>query len=380
MTFASPADNQRMYSLDVLRGVAALVVVLWHWQHFFFAETYAPQNFDSSEQPLFSIFSVFYTHGSLAVELFFCISGFIFFSLYSKSVLQKKTTALHFFVRRFSRLYPLHIATFLITAILQVAYLRLNDHYFVYPFNDWYHALLNVFFVSAWGFETGWSFNAPVWSVSVEVLLYLLFFIVCLTRASLYLLPPCLLGVGILIYPENFKVASGLMGFFSAGIFYLINRQIVKKLGWLAATMLNVAIITFVVVATSELEELHTVMVTTLLFPAVVSLMALGSLRSRKFSAKRLRGLGDISFSLYLIHFPLQIIFVLVAETLSIERTIFYSPWTLLGFSVVLLAISTLSYYRFERPLQHWIRKKLPESSRTNRDLPSPELSMTTER
>ena len=31
-------------------------------------------------------------------------------------------------------------------------------------------------FISSWGFENGHSFNAPIWSVSVEVAIYILFF------------------------------------------------------------------------------------------------------------------------------------------------------------------------------------------------------------
>ncbi|MDF7795325.1 hypothetical protein [Pseudomonas syringae] len=30
--------NARLYTLDVLRGVAALSVVFWHWQHFFYVD------------------------------------------------------------------------------------------------------------------------------------------------------------------------------------------------------------------------------------------------------------------------------------------------------------------------------------------------------
>lgn len=48
--------------------------------------------------------------------------------------------------------------------------------YFVYPNNDIKHFLLNLFFASSWSFESGHSFNGPIWSVSVEVLLHALFF------------------------------------------------------------------------------------------------------------------------------------------------------------------------------------------------------------
>ena len=43
--------------------------------------------------------------------------------------------------------------------------------------NDLYHFFLQIFFISAWGFENGNSFNAPIWSVSVEIGIYILFFL-----------------------------------------------------------------------------------------------------------------------------------------------------------------------------------------------------------
>jgi len=77
--------------------------------------------------------------------------------------------AWQFFVLRFSRLYPLHFATLIFVATLQLGSLSLDGYSIVYPCNDVYHFVLNLFFASVWGFEQCASFNAPVWSVSVEV-------------------------------------------------------------------------------------------------------------------------------------------------------------------------------------------------------------------
>ena len=56
-----PATNfpQRLYSLDVLRGLAALSVVFWHWQHFFYSGT-APGVVEVEKQPLYSCSFSFY--------------------------------------------------------------------------------------------------------------------------------------------------------------------------------------------------------------------------------------------------------------------------------------------------------------------------------
>lgn len=100
--------NQRFRSLDALRGVAALSVVLWHWKHFFFVGYALPVDFDEAAQPLYSLLRVFYDFGWLAVDLFFLLSGFIFFRLYSQRIENRDISAARFSAHRFSRLYPLH--------------------------------------------------------------------------------------------------------------------------------------------------------------------------------------------------------------------------------------------------------------------------------
>src|SRR5690242_14476483 len=125
----------RFYSLDVLRGLAALCVVFWHWQHFFYAGTTAG-SVKLQELPLYKIFFPFYTEGYLAVELFFCLSGFVFYWLYSQPISNGLVSTREFFVLRFSRLYPLHFATLALVAIGQLLFYTLFRTYYVYDCND----------------------------------------------------------------------------------------------------------------------------------------------------------------------------------------------------------------------------------------------------
>jgi peptidoglycan/LPS O-acetylase OafA/YrhL len=63
---------ERFHSLDLLRGVAALSVVFWHWQHFFYSGT--GRNYPLERMPLVDVFFLLYAKGWLAVELFFSLS------------------------------------------------------------------------------------------------------------------------------------------------------------------------------------------------------------------------------------------------------------------------------------------------------------------
>lgn len=71
--------QDRFYSLDVARGIAALSVVFYHWQHFFLPYNQLGKLLDIDKQPFYKYFFMFYLDGGYAVPLFFCISGFIFF-------------------------------------------------------------------------------------------------------------------------------------------------------------------------------------------------------------------------------------------------------------------------------------------------------------
>ena len=74
----------RLYSLDALRGLAALGVVLWHWQHFFTKGMGLP--YHAETLPFFGLLFPFYRFGWLAVFLFFSLSGFVFFWLYAQGL------------------------------------------------------------------------------------------------------------------------------------------------------------------------------------------------------------------------------------------------------------------------------------------------------
>lgn len=122
-------------------------------------------------QPLGAIFGILYQHGHFAVQFFWLISGFVFATVYENSA----ATTRQFFIARFARLYPLHLITLVIVAILQAISIRTTGHSLIYENNDLWHLMLNLAFISAWGLERGYSFNGPIWSVSIELLVYALF-------------------------------------------------------------------------------------------------------------------------------------------------------------------------------------------------------------
>ncbi|EKG42854.1 O-acyltransferase, putative [Pseudomonas syringae pv. avellanae str. ISPaVe013] len=348
--------NARLYTLDVLRGVAALSVVFWHWQHFFYVGN-QPAGFERARQPLHDLLSVLYSHGALAVELFFCISGFVFFYLFFNRIAERKLRAPRFFMDRFSRLYPLHIVSFAAVAGLQYLYTREHAAFFVYQANDLYHAFLNILLVPAWGFEAGPSFNGPVWSVSVEMFLYGVFFLLCLTGKARYVLLPCLIAMAWYMYPEHYKLASGVFSFFCGGVGYLLLCRLNSLMGvqkTCIATLMAM-LLAWIGVWASAVLNLYFLM--GIVFPlSVMFIAALSYLKPTLM--KRLGIIGDVSYSSYLLHFPLQILFAMGFDALGYSREIFYNVWVLLLFMAVLIPLSFASHRFFEAPVQQWLRRR----------------------
>ena len=170
---ANPKD--KVVGIELLRFLSAFAVLMWHYQHFGLVTD--DMSFERSAQPFYDWLYPFYEHGRNGVRVFWCISGFIFFLTYYRSISERRTDFRTFAVNRFSRLYPLHVVSLIAVAVLQFLFLKQYDHFFIYEHNDAKHFLLNLVFASHWGFQEGQSFNAPFWSVSVEVVIYAIFFL-----------------------------------------------------------------------------------------------------------------------------------------------------------------------------------------------------------
>ncbi len=382
MTNPGAQRSDRLYLLDALRGLAALSVVFWHWQHFFLSGP-VPETVDRMKLPLYDWFFLFYEHGWLAIDLFFCLSGFVFYWQYSRSVAEGSITSGTFAILRLSRLYPLHVVTLVLVAIGQSVLMHVQGTFFVYEYNDLTHFLLNLLFASSWGIEQGYSFNGPVWSISIEVLLYALFFVCCrLLPVRLILLAGISL-LGFLIQAiYHVPIGRGVGSFFLGGCVFLIYRHSI--LSWprqvsngtvLAACLLVGAWLLVVVAAAGwfdvnkalmhaphgmrgAIRMLLSNLPTLVLFPLTILSLAFIEYRVGPVG-KSVSFLGDISYSSYLLHFPLQLLIVVLTAQFNIDHALYYSGWAMAGFFVVLLTLSLASHRYFELPMQRFLRKRL---------------------
>jgi len=165
--------------LDILRFILSIAVVIYHYQHFFYPFIASSEHKQFiSQQPYFSSLKYIYMYGYHAVPVFWLVSGIVFFKVYKEPIYKKSISFRTYMVNRLSRLYPLHLVTLILVTVLQ--YLMYSDYqkYFVYPINTIQAFFQNLLFIQSWG-DNKFSFNGPAWSVSVEVFVYILFFLAC---------------------------------------------------------------------------------------------------------------------------------------------------------------------------------------------------------
>ena len=216
---------KKYYGIEVLRFFTSISVLFYHYRHFF-----APYNSTSNlnyfeisnSLPLYNFLGVIYDKGIFGVHVFYTISGFVFAHIYLNNY--QKVSSKEFFINRFARLYPLHFATLILITILQfLSYYKYNSFQII-QLNDLYHFILNILFVSSWGFENGHSFNAPIWSVSVEVAIYILFFFLLFFLKKYKIFFVIFLSL-VLLAIDKFKILDNLFLecarlFFSGTIIY----------------------------------------------------------------------------------------------------------------------------------------------------------------
>lgn len=377
--------SKRLYSIDALRGIAALAVVVWHWQHFFAIRGTWMAGWNRASEPFYIWLKPLYDYGWAAVDLFFAVSGFVFFWLYLDPVRSRAIGTGRFALQRISRLYPIYFLTLIIAAVLQFAFFRQTGSYFIFDANDWRHFIESIFLVQQWlPPDEMQSFNGPAWAVSIEVMLYVLFFAGARIglRGPLYVLAMVL--VGAIVFPWDGQIARGIMGFFMGGaVFYATRAIALRKSARALAIGIAVAAVLAWVVAVIEVyfgpiqallmkmppsvvhfftdnygrNEYEFFLFGWILVVCPLTLSAL-ALHEEVFGAAyaRLAYLGDISYSTYMVHFPMQLSLALLALRFGWKPTDFMSGLAMLFFYAGMILLGSLSYTYFERPMQALIR------------------------
>ena len=356
--------------LDILRFVLSFAVVIWHYQHFFYPFVpFSSREIFLDKQPYFRYLSFFYTEGLYAVHMFWFISGIIFTKIYRPKISSHQIELLSYFENRYSRLYPLHLFMLLVVVVLQELYFRQNQTFFIYQDNSMKAFFQNLLYVQSWG-SNKFSFNGPTWSVSIEILVYLTFY-VCAAAGLLkslksqvfFFLFFLILKKWELVFVSE-DIVTCFYFFFAGGLFLEVFNRIKDKPIWITVSLIATALALMLTLFTpAEID--HVFQVATgrldadiLLFTILVTLSFLVLFKHRSFDwipNKYFQFLGNMTYSMYLIHFPIQLTIYLLYRPKSYDM--FLSTSFFFMYFIALFLLARIVYTYFELPVQNYIRK-----------------------
>lgn len=337
---------QARYALiDLMRILTAIPVLLWHYQHFFAVTDVGVPFVDKAIFPLYDYLWPFYTKGYVGVPIFWILSGFVFHISFRESQIRFGT----FFKNRFARLYPLHFTTLMVVAALQYLCMISFGTWLIYGNNDVQHFLMHLFFIVPTG--DNYAFNQPAWSISAELLIYLVFWCV---RRPLFQFPFAGPAVAAVIFYAAFQLIGGnilLCGFFFfvGGLAAVSYRLLWQVAGWMLAIMLvGVGVWGF------AFDGMNTSIALAPLAAGAVILLAY----SEAYVSDRMRqifgALGDVSYGVYLWHVPVQLALLLTLGTQA--KSAATQPMFLLLYLALAFGCAYLGFRFIEKPAGGWIR------------------------
>jgi peptidoglycan/LPS O-acetylase OafA/YrhL len=342
--------------LTFTRFIAAVAVVVFH---------YGKQAFPFNSKLLNPVAE----EAGITVSYFFFLSGFLLYHVYA----QKQFSFREFIVARFARIAPLYWFALALSVVGILVLLQQK------PWGG--SAVLQALFLQAWFPGDVLSFNYPSWSVSVEMFFYLSFPILLLlskrigeNRFLLFAMALWILSIGQniitqhLVYDPNSTAAGDLIMYFPlwhlntfvCGMAaYILYRRIAERKisAYLPLSFVLFGLATVILIITSK-GFVHNHMHLGLLSPfyaMIVCGICLDTTPvSRVLSLKPLQFLGEISYGIYLMQYPVWIGFAYFLPGFPLYSTMGF--YTYLG---VLIVVCVLVYLGIEKPAREYIRKRM---------------------
>lgn len=356
MSAAAPAAPRHLGALTGIRGIAAWAVVLYHIRL-----SLAALLPDRAIAVL--------ARGYLAVDQFFILSGFVIWYNYADRIRAGGWAEARLFLwRRFARVWPLHGAVLAAFVALAALLLATGRDATGYPLAQ---LPLHIALVQNWGLTDALAWNHPAWSISTELAAYLLFPGVVLAARwerwpsrALYALALALAASVQLIFAAHGHAALGqdipALGLwrclpeFALGMVLCILWRRWSARGVHAARALLAALLWIAVGLAWRLPE--TALVPGLFFLMLAALALDRGLAARLLGGRALTWLGEISYSTYLAHYLLFILWKLAFVDASLQL-----GWAgLAGYLALVCAVSAALYHGLEQPAQRWLNARPP--------------------
>lgn len=390
------ASKPRYDILDGLRGVAALMVVMFHC-----FETYIPQ-----------IGTQIINHGYLAVDFFFLLSGFVIGYAYDDR--WGKMSTWDFFKRRLVRLHPLVISGTVIGACL--FFFGACEEFSLVATCPWWKFALCFLMgilmipcgtgmdIRGWG-ETN-SFNGPNWSLTYEYIGNILYAFILRRMPKVALAVLCVCSAFITLdltlgwdvfgffaepkfdviggwglTPDQLYVGFGRLLFpFLCGL--LISRILPSRMTqdnpsgsplrlrggfwWASLALIVIFSIPQIGGKSCFADGLYQSIAILIAFPLII-LLGAGSVTTDARSTKICKTLGELSYPLYMTHFPF--IYMQKAWVMNHPDAAVWQHISLnIGIIVIAVVLTWAVFKLYDEPVRRWLTekwlKRKPQTSR----------------
>ena len=337
-----PAD--RLPGLNTLRFILAIWVVLIHYSLFL---QWTGTRFSQAELPLYQYLGWFYAHWDEPVPIFWAVSGAVFAVSYPNSTVFNTK---RFLVARFARLFPLHwIALGLTISIHLLHFYILQEFTYKLSFPV---IAFNIMLIQRWLPLFNESLNGPSWSISVEILTYVVFALYRIVNylwADLFIV---VLSTFLLMFSHT-EIRNS--PYLSISLFFITRRlvQIVLlrskyvTIYSLLSLLLSSIVLHVCCPEYSILSKAPLVVIVTILIYGKYS-----NFVDPKF-------IGDITYSLYLIHAPIMSCISFGVKYLKVDGRVVLHPIFYTSYFCLLIAISSLSFYHIEKKFRASINEAL---------------------
>lgn len=341
-------DKKRIESLDALRGLAALVVMLRHYTTIFSIDYGVPNNFNFE-----------FKYGYLGVELFFLISGFVIFM-----TIEQVNTSKEFIVKRFVRLYPTYWLSILITTIVILLFGLPKMQFSIKDFllnltmiQDVVNPILHTKHI-----------DGVYWSLAAELLFYGFILLLFQLKWLKYIK---VIGffwvlISIICIPNDISVLMlGIIFnlkwsplFFGGILFYKLWKYDTEKIKWNTHFLILFSLISYYILTLTKVEDesksnfIECIVIT--FFFLVFYLVAFQKLNFLG-KGKILLFLGKISYPLYLLHQNIGyiILFYLINKFQFNNQLILLIP------ILVSILLASLIVFKFEAVYLSRLKKYL---------------------
>jgi peptidoglycan/LPS O-acetylase OafA/YrhL len=351
--------------LDGLRGVAALMVVAFH-----LCEPHATSHQDQ-----------IINHGYLAVDFFFLLSGFVIGYAYDDR--WEKMTTGNFFKRRLVRLQPMVVMGSIIGAIFY--YFQSSGIFPPIAQTPVWQMLLIMLIgctmlpippsMDIRGWAETYPLNGPAWSLFFEYVVNIFYALGArkLSKTILSILVGLSAAALIHLAVNQGDVIGGwsldaeqlrigfcrvMFPFFGGLLLFRITKLRNIKNAFIWSSLLTIIVLAAPRIGTKEhlwMNGLYDSLSIILIFPLIIFIGASGEIQSSA-GKKICKFLGDISYPIYITHYPLIYTYTAWVTDKKMPLKDAYPIAILVFVSAIAIAYACLKWY--DEPVRAWLNKK----------------------